>query len=76
MIKEQDIRNAIKAADVDIDPDTIPTNKTFKDVGLDSLDVFNILLEIETLAGSEIPDEDFDKVQSIEAVLTYINNGQ
>ena len=76
MIQEQDIRDAIKAAGVDVDPYKIPADKPFKDAGLDSLDVFNSLLEVEKLTGQEIPDDDFDKVQSISALLAYIHNGQ
>lgn len=76
MIHEQDIRNVIKAADVDVDPYLIPVSENFKNAGLDSLDVFNIFLELEKITNKEIPDDDFKRLQSIESILSYINDGQ
>jgi acyl carrier protein len=76
MIQEQDIRDAIKAAGVDVDPYKIPADKPFKDAGLDSLDMFNTFLELEKYVGREISDEEIESLQTIQAILDYINNEQ
>ena len=55
---------------VDLQP-PIPTSEEFSDLGLDSLDVFNILVELETLTGIEVPDSDIEKVQTIDDIHTY-----
>jgi acyl carrier protein len=76
MIQEQDIRDAIKAAGVDVDPNKIPIDKPLKDAGLDSLDRFNTFLELEKYVGREISDEEIENLQTIQAILDYVNNGQ
>ena len=43
----------------------------FADLGLDSLDVFNILNDLEALTGIQVPDEDVDKLQTIDSILKY-----
>lgn len=73
MFSVEDIKKAMKDADVNIDPEKIASTHNLRDAGLDSLDLFNIFLEIEKLYGKEIPDEDFEKLQTIESILTYIN---
>ena len=56
---------------VDLQP-PIPTNGEFSDLGLDSLDIFNVLVELETLTGIEVPDSDVEKVQTIDNLHAYL----
>lgn len=48
-------------------------SKSFKDVGLDSLDVFNFLIEVESDIGREISDEEFQGINTLDQLLEFIN---
>jgi acyl carrier protein len=73
MIGIEQIRALIKKAGIKIDAEACPVNETFRDLGLDSLDVFNILLEIENHFNLKIPDDHIEHLQSIEAIQLYLN---
>ena len=42
--------------------------------GVDSLDILDYLLQIEENFGVSIPDEDIDKVSSMNKMLTYLQD--
>lgn len=44
--------------------------------GVDSLDMANILLSIEEKYGVKIPDEDIEKLDTINAIVHYLSNRQ
>ena len=51
----------------------IPTNVAFSELGLDSLDVFNIFVELEVLTGIQVPDDDdIEKLQTIDSIHAYV----
>lgn len=64
---------------------TIKKTKIVKDVdelefdiplgsqNIDSLDISNLLFNIEDEYDVEIPDEEIDKLQTIDQILNYIN---
>lgn len=52
----------------------IDLNAEFKSLGIDSLDVFDILMKIETITGAKIPDEDVVKLTSAAAIFEYFNS--
>jgi len=49
----------------------IPTDKEFSEMDLDSLDVFNIFVELESLTGIQVPDGDIEKLQTIDSIHAY-----
>jgi len=71
MLTIEQILDAIKSSGVEIDKSSMPVQKTFKDLGLDSMDVFNILIELQDITGIEIPDADIKDLQSIEKIYQY-----
>jgi len=71
MLNEESIRVAMKSAGIGVDIESIPVGGKFQDYGLDSLDVFNLLLEVQEQTGREIPDNDVPKLDSIAAILDY-----
>lgn len=73
MCSTEEIRTAIKKAGIKIDVDNVDIDQTFEDIGLDSLDVFSIILEIEKQFNIKIPDEHIDQLQSIEKIKSYLN---
>ncbi len=64
---------AILAKHLKIDPDTINENTNLlEDLGADSLDLVEIIMEFETKFGLEIPDEDILKFKTIGDAIEYI----
>jgi acyl carrier protein len=72
MLTIEQIADAMEKADVQIDAD-LEKNKdaTFGELGLDSLDVFNLFPELETITGKAVPDEEIDNLVTITAILKY-----
>ena len=66
---EEIMQNAGLAVDLQ---SPIPTNEEFSELGLDSLDVFNIFIELESQAGIQVPDSDIEKLQTIDNIHAYL----
>ena len=45
-----------------------------KDLGADSLDTVELVMEFEKEFGLQIPDEDAEKIQSVGDAVTYITS--
>ncbi len=56
----------IEAAEVDIDSDFI------EDLGADSLDIVELVMELEEEFGLEIPDEDAEQIATVRDAVDYI----
>jgi NADH dehydrogenase (ubiquinone) 1 alpha/beta subcomplex 1, acyl-carrier protein len=68
------IINVIKNFDqVDANKVTGPSVKFTDDLGLDSLDVVEVVMAIEDEFAIEIPDAEADKITSIEQAVEYIS---
>ena len=58
---------------VQIDPSTITPDQNLRfDLGLDSLDVAEMVFEIEEMFGISISDESTEKIQKISDTIDYI----
>lgn len=59
-------------------PETAITDQTHftRDLGLDSLDTVDLVMQLETQFGIRIPDEDYEKLTSLHNVLTYLEAEQ
>jgi len=49
-----------------------PESRFIEDLGADSLDVVELIMAIEEKFGIEIPDEDAEKMRSVEDATNYI----
>jgi len=58
---------------VDINKVT-PEAKFIDDLGADSLDTVELIMQFEEEFGIEIPDEDAEKILSLNQAVEYINN--
>jgi acyl carrier protein len=68
------IKNIIKKAEVlNDDVENLANDLDLQDQGIDSLDMANICLMCEEEFGVKIPDEDLDKVKTINDLVNYIN---
>ena len=61
----------------DVEEDSI-TGETsiIDDLGADSLDVVDLLMTIDDEFGVEVPDEDVEKVKTVEDLVNYIEARQ
>ncbi|RIL11455.1 MAG: acyl carrier protein [Proteobacteria bacterium] len=51
-----------------------PEASFIEDLGADSLDIVELIMALEEEYDMEIPDEDAEKIQSVQDVISYIQN--
>jgi len=54
-------------------PQDLRTDVKLTDQGLDSLDLFSVLLSVQETFSVHIPDDDVDGLTTIDALLAYLN---
>ena len=60
-----------------VDAEEVTPNASFTgDLGADSLDVVEFIMELEDAFDIQITDEDAEKLQTVQDVLTYIETHQ
>ncbi|GAB4047577.1 acyl carrier protein [Spirosoma litoris] len=47
-----------------------------RDLGLDSLDTVDLIMQLEQEFGIRIPDEDYDKLTTMKGVMAYLHGEQ
>ncbi len=65
----------VKVLDVDAAKVT-PTASFAVDLGADSLDQADLVMELEEAFGIEIPDEDAGKIKTVQDAVNYITSKQ
>ncbi len=66
---------AILSEQLDIDEDSITTESLIvEDLGADSLDAIDIVMSVEDEFGIEVPDEIVEKMESVNDIITYVEN--
>ena len=67
----------LTAEHLGIDADSISETSSFKeDLGVDSLDLFELVMELEEEFGIEIPSEDLENLATVADVAKYIEDHQ
>ncbi|MCQ4773143.1 acyl carrier protein [Lacrimispora saccharolytica] len=65
------------AENLNIDINTITEEASFKeDLGVDSLDLFELVMALEEEFGVEIPTEDLETLTTVGAVAKYVEEHQ
>ena len=65
------------AENLNIDINTITEEASFKeDLGVDSLDLFELVMALEEVFGVEIPTEDLETLTTVGAVAKYVEEHQ
>ena len=60
---------------MDVDENKVTEGAKFiDDLGADSLDTVELIMQFEEDFGLDIPDEDAEKIQSLKDALDYIKN--
>lgn len=58
-----------------VDADKVVPEASFKDdLGADSLDIAELVMELEDEFGMEIPDEDAEKINTVGDAVSYIES--
>lgn len=77
---EEEIFNKIKpliADNFNVDQDKITENTNFKnDLDADSIDLVEFILQLEDEFGSEIPDDEAEKIKTVGDAVSYIKSHQ
>lgn len=71
MVNEQVVRDAMKKVNIKVDVDALSSEGDFSEFGLDSLDIYDLLLEMQELTGIEVSDSDIKTLTSINSVVQY-----
>ncbi len=68
---------SIIAEALGVEPEDITEETAFEDLDADSLDLFEIITELEETLGLEIPTEEADKIKTVGDAMELIRkNGQ
>jgi acyl carrier protein len=54
--------------------EVVPEASFVDDLGADSLDLVELVMVLEEEFGKEIPDEDAEKIQTVQDAINYIKN--
>lgn len=79
-MSKEEIFNKIKdliAENFDVDKDKITESTSFiDDLDADSIDLVEFILQLEDEFGSEIPDEEAEKIKTVGDAVSYIESHQ
>lgn len=70
----ENIKEVILEADVLGNVDEMLNDIPLRDQGIDSLDIVNVYLLLEEKFDVKIPDEDLNKLLTIDQIVEYINS--
>ena len=74
MIDQAKIQQILKQSGIETELAVEDFDKTFEDLDMDSLDVFNFLSEIELALGKSVGDSEFEKINTLNDVMVFLNN--
>ncbi len=69
----EDITQLLIESDAMAEGDEVLVDAPLKQMGVQSLDKFNLFLLVEERYGVAIPDEDFEKLDTISAIASYVS---
>lgn len=76
MLTEAQVRDCMRNAGIKAEQSELPSNADLRSHGLDSLDMFNLLAELESMSGVKIPDDVVPELNTIDAILKFVNGAQ
>ncbi len=73
---EQQVKTIV-AEQLGVNIDDVKNESSFQDdLGADSLDTVELVMALEEAFGCEIPDEDAEKITTVQAAIDYVNAKQ
>lgn len=74
-VTQQDIIAILENAGLSADVSTIKGDTNLaKEAGIDSLEMMSVFLGIEEKYGIHIPDQDLDRLDTIDNIIDYLQN--
>lgn len=73
MLLKQDVIDIIIELGISVDINEVKDDTTLKSLGIDSLDVYNLFIELEMKTGKNVSDDDVDKLTTINSILEYFS---
>ncbi|WP_148624600.1 phosphopantetheine-binding protein [Aliarcobacter cryaerophilus] len=70
----ENVKEVILQAEVLGDVKSLRNDISLREQGIDSLDVVNVYLLLEEKFDVKIPDEDLNKVLTIDSIVEYLNS--
>lgn len=78
MASKEDVIEKVKdliSSSLGVSADEVESSSSFiDDLGADSLDIVDLVIAIEKEFDIEIPDEDAEKITTVQDAIDYINN--
>ena len=65
---------AYAAKQLELDPSEITPDSTFESLGIDSLDVVDLVMSLEEEFDTEIPDEEVENIKTVGDIVKYIED--
>lgn len=76
MSTEQKVKEIV-AEQLGVAIEEVRNESSFQDdLGADSLDTVELVMALEEAFGTEIPDEDAEKITTVQAAIDYVNAKQ
>lgn len=73
---EQQVKNIV-AEQLGVEVEKVTNEASFQDdLGADSLDTVELVMALEEAFGCEIPDEDAEKITTVQAAIDYVKAKQ
>lgn len=73
-INVDELMELLKVIETTANVAAMKSDSLFDEVGLDSLDLMNLFLDIEERFGVKIPDEDIIQLKNIDEIVAYCRN--
>lgn len=71
MVNLEIIIKTLEECGTAVDTQKLALEISFEEAGFDSLDMFNLFVELEQLTGHQIPDEQIDELTTPAALIMY-----
>ena len=71
-VEQEEIFSIVVSTGVSVDVSTIKGDSILSEIGIDSLEMMDVLLKIEEKFNIKIPDEDIDALNTIDSIVSYL----
>jgi len=58
---------------LDLAPDQVTPEKSFRELSVDSLDLYELIYEVENVFGVTIPDDKAVEMEKVQDIIDYID---